>query len=41
MQQPNLDHLLGEWSGDNEDYDDEDFECTTIASSNLLVSKYY
>ena len=42
MHQPNLDHLVGNWSGDDEDYgDDDDFELTTIASSNMLVSKYY
>lgn len=39
MHQPDLDHLIGEWSGDDEDYGDEDM--TTIASSHMLASKYY
>ena len=41
MYQTNLDYLLGEWSGDDEDYGDDAFDGTTIASSNMLVSKYY
>jgi len=32
--------LLGEWSGDDEDYDPED-DVSTMISSNMLASKYY